>query len=81
MLCSLLFALTPVRSFCTIPVRVLSDPSAPTESINTHRKKLEDDILIGGESSNIATNGMLDTQPTERYKAISLQAVDKVAER
>lgn len=60
-------------------MKVVSDPS--TELIEVHRKKLEDDILIGGESSNIATNGMLDMQPTERYKAISLQAVDKVAER
>ena len=64
-----------------IQVRVLSDPSAPTEHIDAQRKKLEDDILVGGASSNIATNGMLDVQPTERYKAISLQAVDKVAER
>ena len=60
-------------------MKVVSDPS--TELIEVHRKKLEDDILIGGEISNIATNGMLDMQPTERYKAISLQAVDKVAER
>jgi hypothetical protein len=62
-------------------VNVLSDSSASIESIETHRRKLEDDILIGGESRNIATSGMLEMQPTERYKAISLQAVDKVAER
>ena len=60
-------------------MKVLSDPSI--NLIDSHRNRLEDDILIGGENSNVATNGMLNMQPTERYKAISLQAVDKIAER
>jgi len=60
-------------------VNVLSDPSI--NLIDSHRNRLEDDILIGEENSNVATNGMLNMQPNERYKAISLQAVDKIAER
>lgn len=60
-------------------MNVLSDPSI--NLIDSHRNRLEDDILIGEENSNVATNGMLNMQPNERYKAISLQAVDKIAER
>lgn len=62
-------------------MNVLSDPSTPTDLIKNNQKRPENDILVNGQLGNVATNGMLEVQPTERYKAISLQAVDKVAER
>lgn len=62
-------------------MNVLSDPSTPTDLIKNNQKRPENDILVNGQLGNVATNGMLEVQPTERYKAISLQAVDNVAER
>lgn len=37
-------------------------------------------VEVGGLNNIIGTNGVAPNQPNERYKAISLQAVDKVAE-
>eukprot|EP00545_Synedropsis_sp_CCMP1620_P000542 CAMPEP_0119029904 /NCGR_PEP_ID=MMETSP1176-20130426/40758_1 /TAXON_ID=265551 /ORGANISM="Synedropsis recta cf, Strain CCMP1620" /LENGTH=527 /DNA_ID=CAMNT_0006986265 /DNA_START=889 /DNA_END=2472 /DNA_ORIENTATION=- len=37
-------------------------------------------VAIDGLNNIIGTNGVADNQPNERYKAISLQALDKVAE-
>ena len=76
------FDLHLLTNFCIVSaVNVLSDPSTSTDFIKNNRKRPEDDIFVNGQQGNIATNGMLEVQPTERYKAISLQAVDKVAER
>ena len=72
-LCDLNFDLHLLTNFCIVSaVNVLSDPSTSTDLIKNNRKRPENDIFV---------NGMLEVQPTERYKAISLQAVDKVAER
>jgi hypothetical protein len=61
-------------------VKVLSDPSAPTDFIIYREKRPRDVFLSSEDDNNVAT--MLDMQPpTERYKAISLSSVDKVAER
>jgi len=63
-------------------VNVLADPRLETKQ--PEQKPIstsEADVLPNGPS--VVTAGWLDHQPTEspRYKAISLQAVDKVAEK
>lgn len=50
------------------------------ETINVMQEGGENAITLGGENNIVATNGLLNLQTSERYKAISLQAVDKVAE-
>lgn len=61
-------------------MKVLSDPSAPTDFIISREKRTRDVFLSNEDDNNVAT--MFDMQPpTERYKAISLSSVDKVAER
>lgn len=55
-------------------VNVLSDPTTSSIDLTTNHRKGH------GYDVTITETGMLDMQSTERYKAISLQAVDKVAE-
>jgi len=62
-------------------LNVVTDPTALDVDGIADAKSNSNEVFTLAGANNIATNGLLDLQPTERYKAISLQAVDKIAER
>lgn len=79
--CSNAFATASLRRPSSIALNVLSYPEVK-ELKQTELAKDVNDASIstsGGSNSIVADDGMLILQPTERYKPISLYAIDKVA--
>lgn len=82
--CAGAFTPSSLRRPTSNALNVLSDPRVENqESTKIIEENEEDVFTLGGANNIVPTNGLLnfDQPATERYKAISLQAVDKVAEK
>jgi len=67
---------TPSRAAAVTPFALYSSISADTEAELANAA-----LAVDGLNNIIGTDGVDNSQPNERYKAISLQSLDKVAER
>jgi KamA family protein len=78
---SLSFVLDSIALFPSVS-SVLQSSTAPQQvSADMERELANAAVAVEGLNNIIGTDGVAPQQPNERYKAISLQAIDKVAEK